>query len=254
MPAKTDLHLLQKGGASAGRKYRLVNFPSAKDIDLEFIKEMLKGMRPFQYDLTAESSETGSRKISERAMGVGVAVPDDAIACSKVLELIRELGVKSVRLDITYSHDLALAGELVDGLCQMNVGVLLHLIQPLSEAEKMPAKDALDRWVCFVKESLDYFVGRIEAVEVGSTINRAKWTRYNLDGFMVAWESAYKEVRTRELILVGPNVTDFEPTYNAGLLGMLSNAVFYQIFIRIIYLLNGQANLRTLMVKFLVKS
>ena len=154
-------------------------------------------------------------------MGIGVAVPNDSTACSKVLELIKELGVETVRLDLTYAHDFARADELVDGLCSMNIGILLHLIQPLSEAEKMPNPEALDPWTHFVRKSLDHFSKRIEAVEIGSTINRAKWTRYGLAGFLAAWESAYKEVRVRKLTLVGPNVTDFEPTYNAGLLGML---------------------------------
>jgi hypothetical protein len=221
MPAKQDPQSSQKKGFSGGIKYRLVNLPSPKEIDLEFLKEAAKGMRPFQYDLSAEASETSPRLISDRAMGVGVAVPDDTAACTKVLELIKELGVKSVRLDITYSHDLTRADELVDGLCEMDVGVLLHLIQPLTEAEKMPDPEALDQWIQFVQERLDHFSERIEAVEIGSTINRAKWTRYDLDGFLAAWESAYKEVRARNLTLVGPNVTDFEPIYNAGLLGML---------------------------------
>ena len=221
MPAKKDPQSSSKKESPKGTKYRLVNIRSPKAVDFEFSKEVVKGIRPFQYDLSPKASETSPRLISNRAMGVGVAVPDDSSACAKVLELIRELGVEAVRLDLTYAHDLGRADELVDGLCEMNIGVLLHLIQPLSEAEKMPNSEVLDQWTRFVKESLDHFSERIEAVEIGSTINRAKWTRYNLEGFLAAWESAYKEVRARSLTLIGPNVTDFEPTYNAGILGML---------------------------------
>ena len=220
MPAKKDLYSYTRDGSPEGNKYRVVNLRSPKGIDLEFFREAAKGLRPFQYDLTTEDSE-GSRTISERAMGVGIAVPNDSSACVRVLELIKELGVKSVRLDLTYSHDFERADELVDGLCQIDVGVLLHLVQPLSEAEKMPGDEALRKWGEFVRTSLDYFAGRMEAVEIGSTVNRAKWTRYSLDGFLAAWEVAYKEVRARGITLVGPNVTDFEPQYNAGLLGML---------------------------------
>jgi len=155
-------------------------------------------------------------------MGVGVAVPDNSTACSKILELIQELGVETVRLDLTYTHNLTQADELVDGLHSMNIGILLHLIQPLSEADKMPHPKALHQWTNFGQKTLDRFLKRIEAVEIGSTINRAKWTRYDLEGFLAAWKSAYKEVRARKLTLVGPNVTDFEPTYNAGLLGILN--------------------------------
>ena len=221
MPAKKEPQSSPKKGSTKGIKYRLVNLGSPKAVDFEFAKEVAKGIRPFQYDLSPKASETSPRLISNRAMGVGVAVPDDSAACAKVLELIKELGVEAVRLDLTYAHDLGRADELVDGLCEMNIGVLLHLIQPLSEAEKMPTSEVLDQWTRFVKESLDHFSERIEAVEIGSAINRAKWTRYNLEGFLAAWESAYKEVRARNLTLIGPNVTDFEPTYNAGILGML---------------------------------
>ena len=221
MPAKKDLYSDTRDGSPEDDKYRVVNLPSPQDIDLEFLREAVKGLRPFQYDLTAEDSEVGPRAISERAMGVGVAVPNDSGSCVRVLELIKELGVKSVRLDLTYSHDFERADELVDGLCQMDVGVLLHLVQPLSEAEKMPDDEALKKWGEFVRTSLDHFSGRMEAVEIGSTVNRAKWARYSLDGFLTAWEVAYKEVKARDIILVGPNVTDFEPQYNAGLLGML---------------------------------
>jgi|TARA_B110000879_G_scaffold206238_2_gene287905 hypothetical protein len=221
MSAKQNPSLPQKKESSKGHKYRLVNLSSPKAIDFEFLREAAKGIRPFQYDLTSQASNSEPRLISNRAMGVGVAVPNDSAACSKVLELIKELGVETVRLDLTYTHDLTRADELVDGLYAMNIGVLLHLIQPLSEAEKMPTPEALNSWIDFVQKSLDHFSNRIEAVEIGSTINRAKWTRYSLEGFLAAWESAYKEVKARKLTLVGPNVTDFEPTYNAGLLGML---------------------------------
>ena len=219
MPAKKDPQSSSKKESPKGTKYRLVNIRSPKAVDFEFSKEVAKGIRPFQYDLSPKASETSPRLISNRAMGVGVAVPDDSSACAKVLELIRELGVEAVRLDLTYAHDLGRADELVDGLCEMNIGVLLHLIQPLSEAEKMPNSEVLDQWTRFVKESLDHFSERIEAVEIGSTINRAKWTRYNLEGFLAAWESAYKEVRARSLTLIGPNVNRLRADLQRGYSG-----------------------------------
>ena len=98
MPAKKDLYSDTRDGSPEDDKYRVVNLPSPQDIDLEFLREAVKGLRPFQYDLTAEDSEVGPRAISERAMGVGVAVPNDSGSCVRVLELIKELGVKSCLL------------------------------------------------------------------------------------------------------------------------------------------------------------
>ena len=158
MSAKQDPPPSQKKESSKVPKYRLVTLSPPKSIDIEFVREAAKGIRPFQYDLTCQSSNSKPRLISNRAMGVGVAVPDDSAACSKVLELIKELGVKSVRLDLTYKHNLTRADELVDGLRSMNIGVLLHLIQPLSEAEKMLDPEVLDKWTHFIQKSLKEYL------------------------------------------------------------------------------------------------
>jgi len=37
--------------------------------------------------------------------------------------------------------------------------------------------------------------------------------------FFAAWQIAWEEARGRNLKIAGPNVTDFEPAYNAGWLG-----------------------------------
>lgn len=221
MPVKKGQSVDQKKNPSKAGKYRLINLPNPRALDFEFIGQAASGLRPFQYDLSGPDSDQSPQYISSRAMGVGVAVPNDSTACDKVLELVEEVGVRAVRIDLTYHHDLARMDELVDGLRALDVEVLLHLVQPLEEAEKMPDQEALGRWSEFVRSSLDHLSSRIGAVEIGSTINRAKWTRYTLEGFLAAWESAHKEVRKRDLCLIGPNVTDFEPQYNAGLLGML---------------------------------
>ena len=80
MPAKKDPQSSSKKESSKGIKYRLVNIGSPKAVDFEFSKEVANGVRPFQYDLSPKASETSPRLISNRAMGVGVAVPDDSTA------------------------------------------------------------------------------------------------------------------------------------------------------------------------------
>jgi hypothetical protein len=137
------------------------------------------------------------------------------------LSLVRELEVKAVRLDLSESHAKEAVVPLLEGLRDSGVRVLLHLVQPLAQAKQMPGSEASEAWRCFVADSLDAFAEMIEAVEIGTTINRAKWTGYTLGGFLAAWEIASRLVQERGLPLVGPNVTDFEPQYNAGVLGML---------------------------------
>lgn len=216
MPPKKENSI----GRVRRKKYRLINLPSPGELDREFIREAIRGLRPFQYDLKQVPADE-RMPLSNRSMGVGVAVPDNSEVCGRLLDLVRELGVGAVRLDLTYRHDFERADELIEGLNELGVGLLLHPVLPLEEAELMPDQEALGRWTGFLDEILDRYEDRIEAVEIGSTINRAKWTRLSLAGFLEAWESASREVRKRGLTLLGPNVTDFEPQYNAGLLGML---------------------------------
>jgi tRNA A-37 threonylcarbamoyl transferase component Bud32 len=138
------------------------------------------------------------------------------------LESISELGLTCVRLDYSYDNDSPQLDAFVERLSIAGVSLLLHLVQPLNEAQKMPEAEALERWRAFVESTLDRFAGRIEAVEAGSVVNRARWSGYRLSGFLAAWTVVHEIVRRWGLTLIGPNVTDFEPQYNAGLLGLFA--------------------------------
>ena len=218
---KTSTPATQRQGTKTkGKKIRFVNLVSPGRLDYEFLKEALLGIRPFQYHLKRPVSQE-PRLISEHAMGVNLAVPKDRESCLIILDHLKNLGVKSVRIDYSYRQDLTRLEELIDGLADLKLRVLLHFIQPLEEGERMPDKEALAEWQLFIETGLTRFNDRIEAIEIGSTINRAKWTRYTLTGFLAAWKVGHDAARKHGLTLVGPNVTDFEPQYNAGVLGML---------------------------------
>ncbi len=85
----------------------------------------------------------------------------------------------------------------------------------------MPSPEACEAWQRFVAATLERFGARIEIVEIGSTINRKRWSGYSMAGFLSMWEIAWREVRARGLTLAGPNITDFEPPWNIGLLNLL---------------------------------
>ena len=76
-------------------------------------------------------------------------------------------------------------------------------------------------WKNFVEQVLTRFGQQIVRIEVGSTINRKRWAGYTVDGFFAAWDVAYRLAKSHQVVLAGPNVTDFEPIYNIGLLKML---------------------------------
>ena len=206
--------------SSIKTKPRFVNLIRPGRLDVEFLFEAVKGLR-VGLGGNAVSATTNQQEIPNTFVGVCLAVPRDEAATRQTLELVEELGIKAVRVDFSESYTADALMPLLQGLKEAGVGVLLHLVQPLQQAKQMPAADAVDAWSGFVKTSLNTFADYIEAVEIGTTINRAKWAGYRLPSFIAAWQAAYPLVKQSGFPLVGPNVTDFEPQYNAGVLGML---------------------------------
>jgi len=201
-------------------KPRFVNLIRPGKLDVEFAFECIKSLSPWFNDSKLYvASKKGT--IEETFAGVCLAVPKDEAATEMTLGIVSELGVKAVRIDLSESNTKKALIPLLEGLQRSRVSVLLHLVQPLAQAKQMPNLEANEAWKCFVSDALASFSEMIEAVEIGTTVNRAKWAGYTLDGFISAWETAYPLVRASGLPLIGPNVTDFEPQYNAGLLGML---------------------------------
>ena len=76
---------------------------------------------------------------------------------------------------------------------------------------------ARKRWRHFVRETLNRWGKTIEVVELGSTVNRKRWAGYDVEGLLSAWCIGVAEVRSQSVKLAGPNVTDFEPIYNAAM-------------------------------------
>ena len=201
-------------------KPRFVNLTRPGKLDVEFALACIKSLSPwFNDSKLGVVSEKGI--IEETFVGVCLAVPKDRAATKVALSLVNELGVKAVRIDFSESNTKECLIRLLEGLQSSGVCVLLHLVQPLAQAKQMPNSEANEAWKCFVSDTLVSFAEMIEAVEIGTTINRVKWSGYKLHGFLAAWETAYPLVKASGLSLIGPNVTDFEPQYNAGILGIL---------------------------------
>jgi hypothetical protein len=155
-------------------------------------------------------------------LGICVAASDDPAGDDFILRSLRELGLRDVRLDITYGYDDAPAGRLLKRLLEAHLRVWLHLVQPLDEARLLPDAAALERWTAFARAVFARFRKADVFFEVGSTCNRRKWTGYRtMNDFLLAWRAALTEARAAGVPLAGVNVTDFEPVYNAGLFELL---------------------------------
>ncbi len=155
--------------------------------------------------------------------GIGVATAANPAIDTYVIQQLKALGVRQVRLDFTYGDASNHVGRFLQTLCDDGFSVMLHLVQPFEAARNMQAADAQQQWQEFVADTLARYGDRIELLEIGSTINRKRWAGYTLQTFLTAWGLAHGEARTRKIRLAGPNITDFEPPYNIGILSILKS-------------------------------
>jgi len=139
-----------------------------------------------------------------------------------MLEQLECLGVKQVRVDYTYNSPGTGTDQLLTLLSDKGYVICLHLVQPVGDSAQMHTFAARRAWGVFVRTTMARWGDILETVEIGSTVNRKRWAGYNIPGFNAAWRIAARAVRRHPVRLAGPNVTDFEPLYNAGLLAWFS--------------------------------
>lgn len=155
--------------------------------------------------------------------GVGVATAANPAVDDYLIAQLKALNVLQVRLDFSYGDDINHNARFLQALHASGFKVMLHLVQPLVAAKLMHTEAAQHEWQVFVSNTLQRFISHIDIIEIGSTINRRRWAGYTLEGFLTTWQIAHDEVRRYPIKLAGPNITDFEPPYNIGLLAILQS-------------------------------
>lgn len=138
-----------------------------------------------------------------------------------VIAQLRLLGIKQVRLDFSYDDLDSFNDRFLRRLISEQFQITLHLLQPFASARKMETVAEQTQWQAFITAVLDRFGAHVARIEIGSTINRKRWAGYTVNGFLQAWDIAYRSIKARGIVLAGANVTDFEPIYNIGILRML---------------------------------
>jgi hypothetical protein len=164
---------------------------------------------------------TTEHSIPADFVGICVASAPDAAMDDYVIAQLRLLGINQTRLDFSYGDLESFNARFLQRLIDEKFQVTLHLVQPFANARNMQDATEQALWQTFVSMVLERFGSQIVRVEIGTTINRKRWAGYSLNGFLQAWDIAYKEIKQRGITLAGPNVTDFEPIYNIGILSML---------------------------------
>lgn len=161
--------------------------------------------------------------IPEDFIGVGVASAPDPSMDDYVIEQLKTLAIRQVRLDFTYGDLTSFTARFLDRLLLECFAVSLHVIQPFINARRMQHTDEQQQWRQFLTEVLQRYGQQVVQVEIGNTINRKRWSGYNLPGFLSAWDIAFQEIKKAHVTLAGPNISDFEPFYNIGLLDILKS-------------------------------
>ena len=187
----------------------------------EFVAGCVKHVLGARFHLTGAHKAPANHAVGADFVGIAVASAPDPATDDHVLEALKALGIRRLRLDYGYESPNDHTERFLGRALEESFEVLLHLVQPFEEARRMPAPDALERWRGFVTDTLARWGKHLDMVEVGSTINRKRWAGYEVEGWLATWETAHEQVRRHDLLLVGPNITDFEPIYNEALLGML---------------------------------
>ncbi|MDP3677656.1 MAG: hypothetical protein Q8R23_01030, partial [Methylotenera sp.] len=154
-------------------------------------------------------------------IGVCVASAADAGMDDYVIAQLHALGIKQVRLDFTYGDLESFNARFLQRLIAEKCNVTLHLVQPFAHAKNMESANELTIWQAFVDAVLARFGASVTRIEIGTTINRKRWAGYTVNGFLRAWDVAFAATQQHNIQLAGPNVTDFEPIYNIGILELL---------------------------------
>jgi Lipopolysaccharide kinase (Kdo/WaaP) family len=156
--------------------------------------------------------------VPDNFYGICVASSPEPTMDAYVIAQVKALGIKQVRLDFTYGDLSNFNARFLRALISRNLQVTLHIVQPFSNAKNMHNAAEQAVWREFLQAVLDAFGDQLAQIEIGTTINRRRWAGYTYEGFLSAWAIAHKEIKARNIVLVGPNVQDFEPFYNVSLL------------------------------------
>lgn len=159
--------------------------------------------------------------VPEDFVGVGVTTSADPAVDAAVLDALAQLNLKQVRVDFTYDDAAGPVGRLLTRLLDADFRVLLHLVQPFTEAQQMKTAAAQHRWQDFVNDVVEQFGDKVIAIEVGSTSNRRRWAGYDTESFFATWRIAHDIIKSRNIRLAGPNISDFEPLHNIAVLTRL---------------------------------
>jgi hypothetical protein len=159
--------------------------------------------------------------VPDNFIGVSVASNEDPAVDSYIIVQLETLGIKHVRLDFSYSDLGSFNERFLKKLISEDLLITLHLVPPFDAAKNMQDPNEQSQWRKFLDDVINRYGANIKQIEIGNTINRKRWAGYTLDSFFITWQIAYEKIKSKGIKLLGPNIQDFEPIYNIGILNNL---------------------------------
>lgn len=188
--------------------HRLMSASAETRPSRSFLKHNLLFLLSGRWALRRGHIPRAPHKVPQSLFGVCVATSTDPDCDAYILSRLRELNVRHVRVDVPDSREGTDAERLIAILAREGLRVCLHPV---------PSTDDPG----FVREMLDRLRDSIDFVELGTTCNRRKWSGRNMPSLVNWFERVVKEIAPVGIPIAGPNVSDFEPVYNVGILGIL---------------------------------
>ena len=186
------------------------------------IIDILKSLFQLGKWLSLSDSPVQSTDVPKDFFGINVAAADDPAVDDYILERLTELGVSQVRMDFAYSSKNAPAQRLLDKLLDRGFQVLLDVFPNLEDAKTLyKSREAQEQWASFLAKVFQSYQGKVAYFEIGATPNRGKWSGFSSRSFLTAWHIANSVAKNYSVTLAGPNVSDFEPIFNATYLSLL---------------------------------
>lgn len=154
--------------------------------------------------------------------GINVATSQDPAVDDYLLARLDDLGIKQVRMDFSYDSPGGPAERLLERLLAADFNVMLEVFPSMEEAQQLFKKPAARaRWGEFLDDIFQRYSKQVEWFEIGSTPNRGRWSGFSFLSYQAAWAEAVKRAKGYDVTLAGPNVSDFEPFYNASFLAYM---------------------------------
>ena len=155
--------------------------------------------------------------VENNFFGINIAPSADPKADDFIVERLQELGLQHVRMNFTYDSLDGYAERLLKRVIAEGFEVLLDLIPPFEDAKNFTLA-AQKRWKAFLNFVAEKYGQQVAYIEIGSTPNRGRWSGFEPSDYLIAWRIANDELKLLNIVLAGPNVSDFEPLCSIQLL------------------------------------